>query len=78
MAGEHDHVELYRDGSGDWRSRVVSANGNIIFDSAEGYRHREDCLEMVRTRFGPIPIEYEGRRSVTTDPTSIRRNPPCQ
>lgn len=58
MAGEHDHVELYRDGRGDWRSRVVSANGHIIFDSAEGYRHRDDCLEQVRHHFGELPVEY--------------------
>lgn len=56
--GAHDHAELYRDGAGEWRSRVVSANGNILFDSAESYKHRDECIDMVRTRFGPIPIEY--------------------
>jgi uncharacterized protein YegP (UPF0339 family) len=53
-----DHAELYRGENGDWYSRVISANGNTIFDGSEGYRNREDCAEMVRTRFGPIPIEY--------------------
>lgn len=58
MTATRDHAELYRDGSGYWRSRVVAANGNIIFDSAEGYTHRADCEEMLRTRFGPIPIDF--------------------
>lgn len=60
MSGtEHrDHAEVYRDAKGEWRSRVVSANGNVIFDGSEGYANREDCVEMIRTRFGPIPIDY--------------------
>lgn len=53
-----DHAELYRGADGDWYSRVVSANGNTIFDGAEGYVNREDCAEMIRSRFGPISIEY--------------------
>lgn len=40
------HIEIYKDRSGEWRWRRVAANGNITADSAEGYLHRTDCLEM--------------------------------
>lgn len=35
--------ELYKDGGGEWRWRLRTPNGNVVADSAEGYRHREDC-----------------------------------
>jgi uncharacterized protein YegP (UPF0339 family) len=54
-----DHAVLYRDGSGEWRSRVVASNGEIIFDSGESYKHRGDCLDVVTSRFPGIPVEYE-------------------
>lgn len=38
---------LYRDGAGEFRWRLVSSNGNIVADCAEGYRHRSDALRIV-------------------------------
>jgi uncharacterized protein YegP (UPF0339 family) len=35
--------ELYREANGDWRWRLRHDNGNVIADSSEGYRRREDC-----------------------------------
>lgn len=35
--------EMQKDGKGEWRWRLRATNGNIIADSGEGYRHREDC-----------------------------------
>lgn len=35
--------ELYKGHDGDWRWRLRTTNGNVVADSAEGYRHREDC-----------------------------------
>ena len=35
--------ELHKDAAGDWRWRLRATNGNVVADSAEGYRHREDC-----------------------------------
>lgn len=35
--------EIYKDATGDWRWRLRTTNGNTVADSAEGYRHREDC-----------------------------------
>ena len=36
--------ELYRDKRGDWRWRVVAANGRVLADSGEGYSRRCDAL----------------------------------
>ena len=39
--------ELYRDASGEWRWRLRVQNGNVIAESGEGYRHREDCEHAI-------------------------------
>ena len=31
------HFTLYRDRAGEWRWRLVAANGRTVADSAEGY-----------------------------------------
>jgi uncharacterized protein YegP (UPF0339 family) len=35
--------ELYREAKGDWRWRLRTRNGDVVADSAAGYRNREDC-----------------------------------
>ena len=43
--------ELYEDNAGEWRWRLVVANGNIIADSGEGYRSKQGArrgIESVR------------------------------
>lgn len=35
--------ELYKDHDAEWRWRLRTQNGNVVADSAEGYRRREDC-----------------------------------
>lgn len=35
--------EIYRGHDQDWRWRLRATNGNVVADSAEGYRHRGDC-----------------------------------
>jgi uncharacterized protein YegP (UPF0339 family) len=35
--------EVYRDATGDWRWRLRHQNGQVVAESAEGYRRREDC-----------------------------------
>jgi len=39
--------ELYREPNGDWRWRLKSRNGNVIADSAEGYRQKSAALNGV-------------------------------
>jgi len=37
--------EVYEDRAGQWRWRLVHANGNIIADSGEGYASRQKCRQ---------------------------------
>jgi uncharacterized protein YegP (UPF0339 family) len=37
----------YQDAKGEWRWRLVAANGRIIADSGEGYKDDHDCLEDI-------------------------------
>jgi uncharacterized protein len=39
-------VHVYEDEAGDFRWKLVGSNGEIISDSAEGYRHKGYCLSM--------------------------------
>lgn len=43
--------EMYRDSTGEWRWRLRARNGEVVADSGEGYKRREDCehgIELVR------------------------------
>ena len=39
--------EYYKDVSGDWRWRVSHQNGNILAISSEGYKNKQDMLEVI-------------------------------
>ena len=39
---------IYKDSASEWRWRLKAANGNIIADSGEGYRNRQDCLAGIQ------------------------------
>jgi uncharacterized protein YegP (UPF0339 family) len=41
-------VTVYRDKSGDYRWKLVAENGEIVADSAEGYRHKGYAITMPR------------------------------
>jgi uncharacterized protein YegP (UPF0339 family) len=44
--------EVYEDAAGEWRWRLVAANGNIVADSGEGYSSKQGAkrgIESVRT-----------------------------
>jgi uncharacterized protein YegP (UPF0339 family) len=52
--------ELYRDGAGEWRWRLVAANGNIIADSGEGYASKQGAdrgVESVRSAVPRASVE---------------------
>ncbi len=67
MSAGGDHVdmskarfELYRDGAGEWRWRLVHRNGNVLADSGEGYARKADArggLESVKTNAAEAPVE---------------------
>jgi len=39
-------VYVYKDASSEWRWHRYADNGNIISNSGEGYKNRQDCLDM--------------------------------
>jgi uncharacterized protein YegP (UPF0339 family) len=48
MAGD-PRFELYEDAAGEWRWRLVAANGNIIADSGEGYASKQGAKRGIRS-----------------------------
>jgi uncharacterized protein len=42
-------VVIYQDKRGEWRWRLVAANGNIQADSGEGYTRKLSCRRAVRS-----------------------------
>lgn len=56
---DRTRAEVYVGKDGDWYSRVFDANGHELFRSSEGYRSRDDCVDVIRSRFGPIPLDYQ-------------------
>jgi uncharacterized protein YegP (UPF0339 family) len=52
--------ELYEDSTGEYRWRLVVANGNIIADSGEGYSSRQGArrgIESVKRHAPDAPVE---------------------
>jgi uncharacterized protein YegP (UPF0339 family) len=39
--------EIYKDKNGEWRWRIKAANGKIIADSSEGYKNKQDAINMI-------------------------------
>lgn len=53
-------IVCYRGADGDWRWRMVAANGRIVADSAEGYRRRGQCVRMAhQIAAGDIQVVVE-------------------
>jgi uncharacterized protein YegP (UPF0339 family) len=48
-------VEVYQDKAKEWRWRVKSGS-NIIADSGEGYKNRQDCVDMAQSIFTSLEI----------------------
>lgn len=40
---------VYRDTAGDWRWRLVAANGRTVADSGEGYASRRGARQAITT-----------------------------
>ena len=55
--------ELYQDDAGEWRWRLVHANGNIIADSGEGYASKqkaEQGIDSVKENAPDAPVHTPG------------------
>jgi uncharacterized protein YegP (UPF0339 family) len=57
-------AQVYKDGAGEYRWRVVAANGEIIGVSSESYTRRADALrgyaDFRNTTLPDFPDEVEG------------------
>ena len=54
--------KIYRDRRGEYRWRLIAANGRTVADSAEGYDSRSNArraAENVKAGAGTAPIEDE-------------------
>jgi uncharacterized protein len=38
---------VYQDSAGEWRWRLVAGNEQVVADSGEGYRDKQDCLHGI-------------------------------
>lgn len=47
---------IYKDRASEWRWRLKAENGNIIADSGEGYRNRQDCLAGIQLVQGSAQV----------------------
>jgi len=52
---------LYRDKRGEFRWRLVAANGKIVATSSEGYKNKKDCQAMIEA------IQKDGPRTSLVD-----------
>lgn len=67
--------KLYKDGSGEWRWRLVAANDKTIADSAEGYKRRYECvkaIDRVRALASAAPVHEIVADSPKLDATQQR------
>ncbi len=39
--------QVFKDGEGLWRWRLLAANKRTIADSGEGYHNKQDCLAAI-------------------------------
>lgn len=48
--------EVYQDKGGEWRWRLVAANGRTVATSGEGYTRKADALRAARAFLRGIPV----------------------
>lgn len=51
-------VVVYKDAAGEWRWTAKAANGQIVADSSEGYRHRIDASSAANALFPEAWVEH--------------------
>jgi uncharacterized protein YegP (UPF0339 family) len=47
--------EIYKDKSGGFRWRLIHTNGNIIADSGQGYKAKEDAVKGISSLKENVP-----------------------
>lgn len=67
-----DYVEVYRDDAGEDRWRYKTANGEVLADSAEGYKNMADLMRSLGKVTGRVPTITETKGAPTPGPNAIR------
>jgi uncharacterized protein len=52
--------KLFKDAKGQWRWRLVAANGRTVADSGEGYNNKSDAqhgIDLVKSTGSGTPID---------------------
>jgi uncharacterized protein YegP (UPF0339 family) len=57
--------EYYEDKAGEWRWRLKHQNGNIIADSSEGYKNKQDMLDVINNLVNEIKCNIPVKNEVT-------------
>jgi uncharacterized protein YegP (UPF0339 family) len=57
--------EYYEDKSGEWRWHVKHQNGNIIADSSEGYKNKQDMLDVIYNLINGVKYDDFVKNEVT-------------
>lgn len=57
--------EYYEDKAGEWRWRLKHQNGNIVADSSEGYKNRQDMLDVIDNLVNEIKCNIPVKNEVT-------------
>ena len=47
MAKTKFNIEIYKDGAGEFRAKIISRNGRITWDSGEGYKQKAALLRSI-------------------------------
>ncbi len=50
-------IKVYKDKAGEWRWRLVAANGKKVATSGEGYTRKRDAIRAARGFLKKAPIE---------------------
>ena len=61
-----DTVELKKDNRREWRWRYKASNGQILADSGEGYRNKQDALDAMERVTGTEHANVTPRFTVVT------------
>ena len=59
-------IDYYKDEAGEWRSRIRHSNGNIILDSAEGYKRIDKAISAMNNFIDDI-VSNAGLIPMTVD-----------
>lgn len=69
------YYHLFVDNAGEWRWRLVAANGQSIACSGEGYKNRADCIYGIKLVKAANEAKVFEFAEVETEPKPRQRKP---